>query len=63
MVLEGRMSQAELEIDSEAEEMVEAEESEAVGTEEFGTMGGTQSSAMEVDEEGEDEVVVIEEVK
>ena len=57
------MSQAELEIDLEAEEMVEAEESEAVGTEEFGTTGGTQSSAMEVDEEGEDEVVVIEEVK
>ena len=57
------MSQAELEIDSEAEEMVEAEESEAVGMEEFGTTGGTQSSAMEVDEEGEDEVVVIEEVK
>ena len=57
------MSQAELEIDSEAEEMVEAEESEVVGTEEFGTTGGTQSSAMEVDEEGEDEVVVVEEAK
>ena len=57
------MSQAELEIDSEAEEMVEAEGSEAVRTEEFGTTGGTQSLAMEVDEEGEDEVVVIEEVK
>ena len=57
------MSQAELEIDSEAEEMVEAEESKAVGTEEFGTTGGTQSSAMEVDEEGEDEEVVVEEVK
>ena len=62
-VLEGRMNQAELEIDSEAEEMVEAEGSEAVGTEEFGTTGGTQSSAMEVDEEGEDEVVVVEEAK
>ena len=62
-VLEGRMSQAELEIDSEAEEMVEAEGSEAVGMEEFGTTGGTQSSAMEVDEEGEDEVVVVEEAK
>ena len=62
-VLEGRMSQVELEIDSEAEEMVEAEGSEAVGTEEFGTTGGTQSSAMEVDEEGEDEVVVVEEAK
>ena len=42
------MSQAELENNSEAEEMVKAEGSEAVGTEEFGTMGGTQLSAMEV---------------
>ena len=63
VVLEGQLSQAELEIDSEAEEMGEAEGSEAVGMEEVGTMGGTQSSAMEVDEEGEDEVVVVEEVK
>ena len=63
VVLEGRMSQAELEIDSEAEEMGEAEGSEAIGTEEVGTTGGTQSSAMEVDEEGEDEVVVEEEAK
>ena len=62
-VLEGRMSQVELENNSEVEEMVEAEGSEAVGTEEFGTMGGTQSSVMEVDEEGEDEVVVVEEAK
>ena len=62
-VLEGRMSQAELEIDSEAEEMVEAEGSKAIGMEEFGTTGGTQSSVMEVDEEGEDEVVVVEEAK
>ena len=62
-VLEGRMDQVELEVDSEAEEMVEAEGSEAVGTEEYGTMGGTQSSVMEVDEEGEDEVAVVEEVK
>ena len=62
-VLEGRMDQAELEVDSEVEEMVEAEGSKAVRTEEYGTMGGTQSSAMEVDEEGEDKVVVIEEVK
>ena len=61
-VLEGRMDQAELEVDSE-EEMVEAEGSEAVGTEEYGTTGGTQSSAMEVDEEGEDEIEVVEEVK
>ena len=63
VVLEGRMRQAELEIDSEAEEMGEAEGSEAVGTEEVGMTGGTQSSAMEVDEEGEDEVVVVEEAK
>ena len=62
-VLEGRMSQAELENDSEAEEMVEAEGSEIIGMEEFGTTGGTQSSAMEVDEEGEDEAVVVEEAK
>ena len=48
-VLEGQMSQVELEIDSEVEEMVEAEGSEAVRTEDVGTTGGTQSSAMEVD--------------
>ena len=59
-VLEGQMSQVELEIDSEAEEMGEAEGSKAVRTEEVGMTGGTQSSAMEVDEEGEDEVVVLE---
>ena len=53
-VLEGQMSQAELEIDLEVEEMVEAEGSEAVRTEDVGMTGGTQSSAMEVDEEGED---------
>ena len=63
VVLEGWMSQVELEIDSEVEEMVEAEGSEAVGMEELGTMGGTQSSAMEVDKEGEDEVVVAKEAK
>ena len=57
------MSQVELEIDSEVVEMVEAEGCEAVGTEEFGMSGGTQSSAMEVNEEGEDEVVVVKEVK
>ena len=60
-VLEGQMDQVELEVDSEVEEMVEAEGSEAVGMEEYGTTGGTQSSAMEVNEEGEDEVVVVEE--
>ena len=62
-VLEGRLSQEALEVDSEAEEMGEAEGSEAVRTEEVGTTGGTQSLVMEVDEEGEDEVVVVEEVK
>ena len=60
-VLEGQLTQAELEIDSEAEEMGEAEESEVVRTEELGTTGGTQSSVMEVDED--EEVVVVEEVK
>ena len=62
-VLEGWLTQAELEVASEVEEMGEAEESEAVGMEEVGTTGGTQSLVMEVDEEGEDEVVVVEEAK
>ena len=61
--LEGQMSQVELEIDLEVEEMGEAEGSEAVGTEDVGMTGGTQSSVMEVDEEGEDEVVMVEEAK
>ena len=63
VVLEGRLTQAELEVDSGAEEMGEVEESEAIGMEKAGMTGGTQSSAMEVDEEGEDEVVVVEEAK
>ena len=62
-VLEGWLTQVELEVDLEAEEMGEAEESAAIQTEEVGTMGGTQSSVMEVDEKGEDEVVVVEEAK
>ena len=62
-VLEGRLTQAALEVNSEAEEMGEAEGSKAVGTEDIGMTGRTQSSAMEVDEEEEDEVVVVEEVK
>ena len=62
-VLEGRLSQAELEVDSEVEEIGEAEGSKAVRMEEVGTTGGTQLSVMEVDEEGEDEVVVVERVK
>ena len=63
VVLEGQLSQEVLEVDSEAEEMGEAEGSKAVGMEEVGMTGGTQLSAMEVDEEGEDEVIVVEEVK
>ena len=63
VVLEGQMSQAELEVDSEAEAMGEAEGSKAVRTEEVGMTGGTQSLVMEVDKEGEDEVVVVEEAK
>ena len=63
VVLEGQLTQAELEVNSKAEEMGEGEESEAIRTEEVGTMGGTQSSAMEVDKEVEDEVVVVEEAK
>ena len=43
--------------------MGEVDESEAIMTEDLGTMGGTQSSVMEVEEEEEDEVVVVEEVK
>ena len=62
-VLEGWMSQVELEINLEAEDMGEAEGSKAVRTEEVGMTGGTQSSAVEVKEEEEDEVVVVEEVK
>ena len=58
-VLEGRLTQVELEV----EEMGEAEGSKAIGTEDFGMTGGTQLSAMEVEEEEEDEVVVVEEVK
>ena len=49
-----------LEVDLEVEEMAEAEGSKAIRMEDVGTTGGTQSSAMEVDEEGEDEVVVVE---
>ena len=41
---------------------MEGEESEVVGTEDVGVTGGTQSSAMEVNEE-EEEVRVVGEVK
>ena len=54
------MSQEALEFDLEAEEMGEGEGSEAIGMEDVGMTGGTQSSAMEVNKEGEDEVVVVE---
>ena len=62
-VLEGQLPQVVLEVDLEVEEMGEAEGSEAIGTEDVGTTGGTQLLVMEVNEEGEDEVVVVEEVK
>ena len=62
-VLEGQLTQVVLEVDSEVEEMGEIDKSEAIGTEDLGMMGETQSSAMEVDKEEEDEVVVVEEVK
>ena len=62
-VLEGQMTQEAFERDSETEEVGETEESEAIGMEDFGTMGGTQLSAMEVNEEEEDEVVVVEVIK
>ena len=55
-VLEGQLNQEALEVNSEAEEMGEAEGSESIGMEDVGTAGGTQLSAMEVNEEGEDEV-------
>ena len=62
-VLEGWLTQVVLEDDSEVEEIREAEESKAIGTEDIGTMGGTQSLVMEVDEKEEEEVVVLEDVK
>ena len=61
--LEGQITQAQLKADSEAEQSAEVEESEAVKMEDVGMTGGTQSLAMEVDEEEEDEVVIVEEVK
>ena len=61
--LEGQITQAQLKADSEAEQSAEAEESKAVKMEDVGTTGGTQSSVMEVNEEEEDEVIIVEEVK
>ena len=60
--LEGQITQAPLEANSEVEQSAEAEESEAVEMENVGMTGGTQLLAMEVDEE-EDEVIIVEEVK
>ena len=62
-LLAGQMMLEAFEENSEAEESMEREESEVVGTEDVGVTGWTQSSAMEVNKEGEDEVVVVEEVK
>ena len=61
--LEGQITQAPLEADSEVEQSAEAEDSEAVEMENVGMTGGTQLLAMEVDEEEEDEVIIVEEVK
>ena len=61
--LEGRITQVQLEADSEAEQSVEGEESEVVGMEDAGATGGTQSLVMEVNEEEEVVVVVMEEEK
>ena len=61
--LEGWITQVQLEANLEVEQSMEAEESEAVETEDVRTTGGTQSSAMEVEEEEEDKVVIVEEVK
>ena len=61
--LEERITQAQLEADLEAEQSTEVEQSEAVKMEDMGATGGTQLSAMEVDKEEEDEVVLIEEIK
>ena len=60
--LEGQITQAPLEANSEVEQSAEAEESEAVEMKNVGMTGGTQLLAMEVDEE-EDEVIIVEEVK
>ena len=62
-LLAGWITQEVFQEDLEAEEIVEVEESEAMGTEDFGMTSGTQLSAIEVNEEEEDEVVVVEEVK
>ena len=61
-LLAGQIMQQEFQEDLEAKESTEGEVSEVVGTEDVGVTGGTQSSAMEVEEE-EDEVIVVEEVK
>ena len=62
-LLAGQMMQEAFEENSEAERSVEREESEVVGMEDVGATGGTQLVAMEDEEEDEDKVVVVEEVK
>ena len=62
-LLAGQITQKSFKENPEAEESMEGEESEVVGTEDAGAAGGTQSLAMEVNKEGEDEVVVVEGVK
>ena len=62
-LLVGHMMQEAFEENSEAEQSTEGEESEVVGMEDAGATGGTQSLVMEVDEEKEEKVVVVEEVK
>ena len=59
-LLAGQMMREAFKENSEAEQSAEGEESEVVGTEDMGVTGGTQSSAMGVNEEGEDKVVVVE---
>ena len=62
-LLAGQIMQKAFKEDSEAEESMEGEESEVVGMVDAGATGGTQLSAMEVDKEEEEEVIVVEEVK
>ena len=62
-IFSGWITQVQFKADSEVEESVEVEESEVVGMEDIRMTGGTQLSAMEVNKEEEDEVIVVEEVK
>ena len=62
-LLAGQIMQEAFQENLEAEQSTEGEESEVVGMEDAGATGGTQSLVMEVDEEKEEKVVVVEEVK